>query len=219
MVATRTPGRMRRDEDGFTLPEMMVVLALMGMLLGIMFLVFNTTSMWASRVEARSIAAREARFTVDRMSRDLRQAMEIDEGSGVFAEAGIRRCVFYVDLNHDGTPEKVTYYVEGRRVRRTVAEATIPVFPYNFGADGSPSTLIGTLTDAWASTTQPIFRYQDTSGAYTASKPAISAVEIHIENQGVSGAEVAPFETRTLVKVRSVHNSITLRPVEGNCHG
>ncbi len=210
--------RVREDDRGHTLAEMLVVVALMGSVIGTMYLVVTTASSWASHVEARSIAAREMRLTADQMGRDLRQAGEIDTGQGAFAEASARRCSFYVDLDHDGTPDKVTYYVDGSKVKRTVASATIPVAPYNFGPDGPPTTLIGTLQTGWTGT---IFTYLDTADPPNAvtSLPAISTVKIHIINQASSGPETAVVDSTTWIKVRSVHNSISMRPIKGSCHG
>lgn len=205
-----------RDEQGFTLVEMSIVVMLLGMVISVMYLVMNTTSSWANRVDARSIATREVRATVDQIGRDLRQAMEISEGDGVFAQVQPRRCSFYVDLDHDNMPERVSYFVTGSRVQRTVAHATQPVYPYNFGAEGVPITLIGVLADGW---TGDIFDYFNTSGVETTSIPQVSAVRITIRNQGVAGNQVSVVDTTTWVKVRSVHNSISMQLLEGRSDG
>jgi len=205
-----------RDDRGFTLTEMLVVVMLMGTLISVMYLVMNSTSTWANRVDARGMAAREVRLTADQMSRDLRQASEISEGDGVFAEASPRRCSFYVDLEHDGLPEKITYYVAGNRVLRTVAAATQPTYPYNFGADGPPTMLIGILETGW---TGDIFDYFNTSGVEVTSIPTISSVRIHIKNQAVAGNQISTVDSTTWVKIRSVHNSISMRSIEENHDG
>gem|GEM_PF-2399387 len=217
-MTTRAITSRLRDDQGFTLTEMLVVTLLMTMVIGLMFLVFTAVNSWSNKVEARGVAAREARITVDRMARDMRQATEISSGEGAFLTARDRECEFYADIDHDNIPELVSYRVEdNRRINRTVRRSLTPVYPYEFSDEAEQvTTLIGRLEDGWK---DDVFSYLDSDENVTWEGSAVSAVDIHFRNEGISGPAVAVVDTRTLVKVRSTHGVISLEPIGGNCHG
>lgn len=63
-----------RDEAGMTLSEMLVVLAIMGIILAALAGVLQTSITQSTQIQDQSILQTEVRNTVDTMARELRQA-------------------------------------------------------------------------------------------------------------------------------------------------
>lgn len=198
----------RRDE-GFTLSEMMVVTLLLGVIIMAAYLLMETVSGWSDRLEAQTIAAEEGRVVLDRLSRELRQAYEINENEGAFVDALPRQCTFYTDVDRNGTPDKVRYRVVNDRIYRSVASATSQMPPYTFLAFGPESVVEGALESSW---TGSLFSYYDDQDPpvllASTDQAAISAVKIRLVNSVKVGQKTASVDVTTWVKVRAVHNTI-----------
>ncbi len=198
-----------RDDSGFTLSEMLVVSLLVSVIISATYFVLNTVSGLSDTVEARAVAADESRLFLDTITRELRQAEEPIEGNGVVATAQDRQIIFYTDLDHNGIPERVTYYVSSGALYRTQATATNMVAPYTWSANSAPRRMISQIKSDW---TGKIFAY------YKQSQPPvlissgavadISAVQIEVNNAATFGTKTAYVNQKTWVKVRSVHNTI-----------
>jgi len=199
-----------RTDQGFTVVELVIVASLMSVVIGIAYLLFNSTVGMSDRIMTRSIVAEQVRGSADSMTRELRQAREIVTGNGVFANAQARQCSFYMDVNRDNVPERVTYLMNGVRLVRTQASATTSVPPYSFGADGAQRTLITTISPTF---TGPVFQYFDTYGTVLTSSQSArcSATAVHlVASSPVPGTltENVTVDLSTWVKIRSVFNSI-----------
>jgi prepilin-type N-terminal cleavage/methylation domain-containing protein len=197
-------------DQGFTVVELAMVASLLSVIIAIAFLLFNSTVGMSDRIMTRSIVAEEARGAVDLMTRELRQGQEIVTGNGVFATAQPRQCSFYMDINRDYVPERISYFMNGVRLVRTQASATTSVPPFSFGTDGPQRTLVSTISPSF---TDPIFTYLDTSGVVLTSSQSArcSAVGLHVvASAPVPGtlSESVTVDLSTWVKVRSVFNSI-----------
>ncbi len=197
------------DDEGFTLTELLVVSVLMLVVLAMTFMVLQATTAMSSTIEARSIASGESRLLIDRMTREFRQAVEIDEGEGVFDEALPRRCSFFTDLNHDGVPERVTYTVRGRAMYRAEADATTAVPPYQFGSDRAETIVIQSFKGGWNGN---VFTYYTNENppqeVHNGHPEDASAVKVWLVNSATSGAKTSYVDSSTWVKIRSVHNTI-----------
>ncbi|NTW29096.1 MAG: prepilin-type N-terminal cleavage/methylation domain-containing protein [Coriobacteriia bacterium] len=199
-------------DAGFTLVELMIAVSLLSLVLATAYMVLNSVSSMSDRVSAREMAASSANLAIERMTRELRQAQELStaEGAGVFRYNEPQRASFYIDLDHNGTPERVTYYVSGTTLYRTVAVATI-TYPGagNFGADSAPTAVLSGLDPGW---TPNVFVYYDNSSVpavvSSANPDEVSAVEITVVAQGRSGSITASATSTTWVRIRSVHNDI-----------
>jgi prepilin-type N-terminal cleavage/methylation domain-containing protein len=200
----------RTADQGFTVVELVIVASLMSVVIGIAYLLFNSTVGMSDRIMERSVVSEQARGSMDVITRELRQAKQIVDGQGVFSNAQPRQCSFFMDLNRDGVPERITYLMNGAKLVRTQASATTLVPPFSFGADGPQSTLIDSIATTY---TGPIFTYYDSAGTVLTSSQSsqCSAVGMRVVATGpVPGtkAEIVTVDLSTWVKIRSVFNSI-----------
>lgn len=201
--------RRLRSDRGYTLAELLVVVALIPMVLGVAFMVLQLVTGVVDRTEATDIANSKGRRTMDRLGRELRQAQEITEGSGAFEDAQPRRCVFYADLDHNDVPEKVTYRVQGHNVYRTVAQATTAVPPYTWGPDEPETLVMDSLDGGWNGN---VFEYYDTEDppneVPAGQSEKISAVRVRLVSGGRSGNIQVFVDLSTWIRIRAVNNGI-----------
>ena len=196
-----------RDE-GVSLSELLVVLALIGIVVSLAYMLLNSTTRMTNRIDAGAQAAEKSRSALDKMTSELRQAVELTDGGGAFSTAGTRTCGFYVDVNHDNLPERVTYYVNGAQLLRAQASSTTSAPPWAFGAASTPTTLVTGLPSSF---TGPIFTYYDSSSPpvqTTAEDCAAVSIRV-VGSSPVQGtSKLATSDLSTWVKIRSLFNTI-----------
>jgi prepilin-type N-terminal cleavage/methylation domain-containing protein len=109
--------RRPRDDQGFTLAELLVSTALFTLLSGLMFTVVITGARIVNNSRTYNDLNEEARVVLNRMSRELREAKEIRSVVNPGGAAGVDRSIeFDVDFNGVGgiepnavDPERLTY--------------------------------------------------------------------------------------------------------------
>ncbi len=213
-----------RDDSGTSLVELMVVCVLMIVVLSTAYMLFGAATTMANESEARAIASDNAQHAVETMTRELRQAVENEEGYGALIVSQPRQMEFFMDANRDDRPEKVKYYVVGSTLLRAVAPAIGTMPPFTHGTYGAGTPVLEDLT----STTDPIFCYHSTTPntATTCSNgeqhgfdalapasplttaPRISMVGIDLQNQARSGSNTVEMHTSALVRIRAVENVV-----------
>jgi type II secretory pathway component PulJ len=202
-----------RDE-GVTLPELVIVISLLTVVTFTAYLLFDAVSGMTDTVEARTTAADEARLVLDRVTREVRQAQEISAEAGAFpiGGAGPRDIQFYSDVNHDGAPELVRYWVVGRALKRSVAQPSLSVPPFAPYGTASQETTVARLLDATLASSGAVFEYYDRQDppvqVASGQVHLVSAVRIHIIDGATVNRRTAYVDVETWVKVRSVNNSI-----------
>ena len=197
-----------RDDQGFSLIELLISAAIIPIILGVTFLAFGSMSGNYSKVEAVSEATGEAQTGLDTLVRELRQAQEIKDGGGAFATATATSCSFYCDVDRDGTPERVTYYVDSTDLYRSVSEASIPVYPYNYvDAPAVRVMNVGGMHSA------VVFTYYDQSAPMTVVSTAnlntICSVGIHLSATRPSQGGPVSVDFTTRVKIRALFDSLS----------
>lgn len=195
-------------DAGFSLTELLIVCAILPVILSAAYMVFITLSGNYSSISAQSEATSEAQRAMDIMVREIRQAQEVTDGGGAVAIATPTSCSFYVDIDRDGLPERVTYYVDGTDLYRTQAEPVSAVYPY--GYVDPPAQRVVNLTTQSA----VVFTYFDKSAPTTTvtgtpNKPTICAVGVHLSasRPAQNGQVAVDFSTR--VKIRALFNSLS----------
>ena len=196
-----------RDEAGFSLLELIITCAIMPVVLGAAYLVFITMSGSYSGISAQSEATSEAQRAMDTMSREIRQGQEITSGGGALAVALPTECSFYVDIDRDGVPERITYYVDGTDLYRVQTESASPVYPYGY-TDGVAQRVVNLTTSSAV-----VFTYFDESAPTTpvTGTPNVATVcavgiDLSASRPAQNGQVSVDFTTR--VKIRALFNSL-----------
>ena len=136
--------RLRRDESGLTLVELLVSIVLVGLIGSIIFSSVMATQRAAESSRQTNDLNEEARLVLNRMSRELREAKRITAvvnpmGPGYSATSD-SSVTFEVDFNGNGTieptaadPEELTYYydVSAQQLQLQAAGAALPVLAAN----------------------------------------------------------------------------------------
>jgi prepilin-type N-terminal cleavage/methylation domain-containing protein len=195
-------------DDGFSLTELMVVLGIMVFIIGTAFMAFNAAGAMSDGIQAREQAATSSALALERVTAEMRQARQISDGSFAFKTTAPDRAVFYVDLDHTGAPERVTYYVSGGALYRTQAQTTmIAPVDANYGPESTPQ-LIVRLDPTWAT----VFAYYNNgSGDYSAftapvavtSPDLTTAVQITIKSKATVGVSTMTGQASSMVNIRS----------------
>lgn len=156
----RSPSRgSRRGQAGFTLTELLMAIALFLILGGGLYAAFFSGSDAASGQRSQLSAQADSRTTLDRMSRELRQAISPDDGvTPPVSALSSTSVVFYTDLDRDpadsGTrPVRVRYSVVSGQLVREVVPPTGASAPYTYGAYGPPVVMADDVR-----TSTPVFQ-------------------------------------------------------------
>jgi len=194
-------------DGGFSLVELVMVCAILPIVLSAAYLVFITLSGNYSSISAQSEATSEAQRAMDIMVREMRQAQEVTTNGGALAVAQPGRCSFYVDLDRDGIPERVTYYVDGTDLYRTVGEAANAVYPYGH-VDGTAQRVVNLTT-----TSVVVFTYFENGSPDTVASNPVPAnvcsigIRLSASRPAQNGQVAVDFTTR--VKIRALFNSLS----------
>jgi prepilin-type N-terminal cleavage/methylation domain-containing protein len=136
-------------EDGFSLVEVMVTTMLLGIILGAAYMALNLVTTVSDQTMARGEAQDTGQLALEKMVRELRQAQpinavppELGEEPVKFSQNTATKVSFYIDSDHNGTVERVTYTASGSQLTRTVANSGMMTpTPEDFGADSAPVLL------------------------------------------------------------------------------
>ena len=207
-------GRVRGD-DGVSLAELLVVMAVSGVLLLALGAVFVGTARTTGDAQARNAATADTRLALDTIGRRLRVAVKPPGQPSVIASAGARSLSFYASVMPAGTttvplPTLVQYEVVGDclRERRTAGSwltTDPPVVQWTaapvdtclargaVNADGAP--LFEYLTSATSATPLPL------SGGVlsTVAREQVLSVHVRLALSAPGGRAARTNQARTRV--------------------
>jgi type II secretory pathway component PulJ len=207
-IDTQEAHRALGSEDGFSLTELLVVAGLLAFILGTAYMAVTTVTRMSDGVQAREQATTEATIGLERVVREMRQARALSTGTNAFKTTASDRAVFYVDLDHLGSPERVTYYVSNGSLYRMQAQSAITLpTDDDYGADSAP-TLVARLLPGWTN----VFAYYNSgAGTYSSfTSPTVvttpantTAVQVTVKSSARVGATTMPGQAASLVNIRS----------------
>jgi len=173
--------RLKSEESGFTLIEMLAAMAVLAILFAIYSLILSNTIRDSSTVEDQSTAQTEIRAAVDGLAQDLRQAYTGDSSmSQVAAISGTTLDFYSPDRQTPMHLREIQYQLTGGKLQRRFQTSTdTNGFPWTF-----PGTWSAWATQASNITSSTIFtgKYLDSSGnvVTTSTASLVSGVWISV---------------------------------------
>jgi len=210
---------MGRHQDGFSLLELVVVSGLLLVTLTAAWALMNAVSTMSNRMSARATATDESQVFVDTVENELMQASNLKSLAGTatanadaqaaFYDIRPRQIGFYADLDHDGKPERIAYYVSGASLVRQQAIAANTTYPYSWATSSTPEPVVDKIDPNWSGA---IFTYygsgnwpptQVTDPSQVAS---ITVVSVEIRNLATWADQTVSYDASSTVRVRAVGN-------------
>lgn len=217
-----------RGARGFTLIELLVVCLTAGILGGAMLGIYESLIRYSADTQHRIINQDDARTAVNEIARYIRMAessaSNLTSQSDAVAVATGYELVFYADINGNGLPDKVRYYMSGNTLRMAAlapnTSTTPPTYPTSYTTDGIV-VMDGILNGA-----TPLFTYYKMNPLYAgnpvpandnlvvvpnptsaADRMGIVAVGITLYvNDAPVGISKGPVKLDTLIQIRQRYN-------------
>jgi len=114
----------RKKIRGYTLIEMLVVIAIIGIIMPAIYLAINALYETHAYTLTRSFALTEATKGVREVIRDVRSAVYAENGALPLVEIGTSTLTMYTDTDFDGRVERVRYFLNGTDVQKGIIEPT-----------------------------------------------------------------------------------------------
>jgi len=169
-LITRLRSRLRaRSEAGYTLIESMIALMLLSVVIAAAFGVVSSMQRASELTTDRFTAEGEAQTIADRITKDLRSAVQTSATGAPFAAADINDVTFYANLGDASGPTELHAYLTQQPGTGVYLfhEDAIKADPGgstgNYTYIHNPS--ITRIDGKYIDTSQPMFSYFDSSGA------------------------------------------------------
>jgi prepilin-type N-terminal cleavage/methylation domain-containing protein len=186
-----------RSERGFTFVEMVVALALTGVLVSAFMGTLASTLHWGGEVEERSVLQAEARAAVDGLAAELRQSYTGDTTALVETASPTALTFNSPDRLTPMHLRKIAYRLSGGELQRSVTTSTnAGAAPWTFPAQQGPwIRQLDSIVNA------AVFSYTDSSGVATADPAKVKTVTISV-TLATYGAHGRQATYRTAVTLR-----------------
>ncbi len=180
-----------RGQRGFTLVELLVVMLVAGLvaagILGLYISLVRSTADKTAHMQDQD----SARTAVYSMSRYIRAACSSDSNmtsvSDSLLVAGAQEFVFYVDLDSDGTAERVRYYLSDTTLRMQTAEPDTSVLPATYPEEYGTDSIV--IMSGIRNGADPVFTYygcdEDTTALYGIPSPDTEALRRAVVAVGI----------------------------------
>jgi prepilin-type N-terminal cleavage/methylation domain-containing protein len=165
-------------EHGFTVTEMLVSIAVLGIFFAAFSTVVSSSITTSSQVQEEAVLQTEVRAAVDALAADLRQATNAGDTtlSRISTASSTQLTFLSPDRAQPMHLRRIAYQVTGGQLQRASATSTNTVVPWAIPALGAWSTVARSLVSA----SPAVFTYFDAAGAATAVAANVSTVRIHV---------------------------------------
>lgn len=189
----RRPSDTPRD-DGFSLVELMTILVVGFIVLGLSYLIFESSMRLFRNVEGTTVQNRSAASSVARMTKPMREMQRMSRGRDYEVE-------FLADKNDDGVLERVSYSMAASST--DLVETT--AHP-NTGEATTTYTVADNVRNRMLS--EPLFEYFDSynvsiAGPDAARLTRTTHIELHVITQQRTTPLLAPVVVDTMVFLRN----------------
>jgi prepilin-type N-terminal cleavage/methylation domain-containing protein len=133
---------------GYTLAELVVVLALLGLVLSIIYPLFFFVQASFNRASAESDAVQEARLLLLQMGSEVREARKPAPALDAVMVPSPERLDIYSDLNGDGRPEMISYRLRAGMIERRVASPLEAAYPFSYPDPVTWTTVVGAVANS-----------------------------------------------------------------------
>ncbi len=191
--------RLRRNERGFTVVELLATMAVMGIVLAVFGQLLVTSSKTSNRIAEQATLQNDVRAAVDRLTSDFRQATNANGTSAVESLSGT---TLTFDSPDRATPfhlRRIAYRLVSGDLQRSVTTSTDnDGWPWVWPI-GTPTwtTEVGSVTNATS------FTFYDANGAVTTDPNTVRSARISLtvapkQTQGGTASYTALVSIRTL---------------------
>lgn len=109
-----------KGSQGYTGVEAIIVAALLGLLIGAIFMPLVTGQFYWHRGESDAEVRRKARLAIDRVVRDIRHAGYKSTGVDFLKGAKADDITFQADFDEDDSAEIIRYFKDGETLKKSV---------------------------------------------------------------------------------------------------
>lgn len=202
-TTTTTMRWVTRSSKGYTLVEMLVVVAIIGIIFPAMMQLIVTLYRSHSDTFARSAALTEVTTASKEIVRDIRSAMQSEAGALPIVTTGTDALTIYADTDLDGRIERVRYYVSGRDLMKGVIEPTaVPDYPT--GSETVTELAAGIVN---AEVGVPVFRYFDAESNEIAAGTdllSIRRITVELAAESALGRQSRDVRVRSSASIRNL---------------
>ena len=170
------------SESGFTVSEMLVSVAVLGIFFAAFSTVVSSSIKNGTQIQEEAVLQTEARAAVDSMAADLRQASNAGDVTLTRLSTATGTQLTFLSPDRASTMHlrKIAYQVTGGQLQRAIATSTSTVAPWSIPALSSWSTVVRSLSSLCypTSTGINVFTYFDAAGVATAVPANVKTVRI-----------------------------------------
>lgn len=168
-----------KKNKGFTLLEVLVVVAIIGILSVVILDFFQESYLLQDYIYEQSKAISEAEKGTNNLVKELREAVDSDDGAYALELADEQEVIFYSNIDGDENIERVRYFIDDNQLKKGIIEPTGN--PAEYTGDESIQTIASNFTDLG----DPIFYYygedypvDDTPLSYPADVTSVTITTI-----------------------------------------
>ena len=168
--------RRLRAEDGISVIEMIVSIAVLGVFFAAFATVVGSSIKHGSEIQEQAVLQTEVRAAVDALTADLRQSTNAGDTSLARISTATATQLTFISPDRAATMHvrRIAYQVTGGQLQRALATSSNTASPWTIPALSPWSTLVRSVV----TTGIPVFSYFDANGASTAVAANIKTVRI-----------------------------------------